>query len=127
MLSSSLFFSLLVFMFNGILQGHAFRGAGRFGDAEERPPPANRTHEEWINDARRQLNWTGYKKDAPYKDTGIKDLSPLAFLPLFNMVWDVLADMMHIMLNVWAKHLFPMLRGHRTPAKVCLSFDNHKM
>jgi hypothetical protein len=36
------------------------------------------------------------KKDAPYKLTGVKELCPLSFLPFFDVVWDFLPDMMHI-------------------------------
>jgi hypothetical protein len=35
-------------------------------------------------------------------------LSVLVFLHLFNIIWDVLPDMMHI---TWGKWVIPMLKG----------------
>ena len=76
--------------------GHHFRDAGPFGEVESRPIPRPRNHDGFVADAEANVNHTGYKKDAPYKHTGVKELSPLRHLPLFDLVWDVTGDMMHI-------------------------------
>ena len=60
----------------------------------------------------------GFKKDAPYKRTGVKEVTPLSLLPFFNVVWDVLPDLMHVIPDIWKGHLFPMFRGKRFPAPV---------
>ena len=58
-----------------------------------------------------------YKKDSPYKRTGVKELCPLSFLPLFNIVWDMLPDMMHIIPALMKGHIMPMMRGLRYPSE----------
>ena len=64
-----------------------------------------------------------YKKDLPYKMTGVKEYTPLLYLNSvyvikFDVVWDILPDMMHIMLGIWKGHISKMMAGSRTPAKV---------
>ena len=54
----------------------------------------------------------------PYKTSGVKEASPLRFLPFFNLVWDVLPDMMHIISGIWKRHIFAVLLGKRMPADV---------
>ena len=95
---------------------HEFRSASAFGDPEHRPPPATRTHAGYIDDGTRNESWRGTKADAPYKTTGVKHLSELAKLPLFDMVWDVLPDMMHIINGIWKSHVIALIKGERIPA-----------
>jgi hypothetical protein len=59
-----------------------------------------------------------YINDLPYKTTGIKQSSPLGEIPLFDLVWDILPDMMHIMSGIWARHIFALLASKRQPAAV---------
>jgi hypothetical protein len=59
-----------------------------------------------------------YINDLPYKNTGIKQSSPLAEIPMFDLVWDILPDMMHIMSGIWARHIFALLASKRQPAAV---------
>jgi hypothetical protein len=47
---------------------------------------------------------------------GVKEASPLRFLPFFNLCWDVLPDMMHIGPGIWQRHIHDMLRNKRIPA-----------
>lgn len=87
--------------------------------AEERASatePQHRTHEGFIADARANEKWTGTKKDAPWKASGVQKLSPLAYLPLFDLVWDILMDLMHIVSGFWKRHIFPAFKGKRLPA-----------
>ena len=86
-------------------------------DVDEGREPAPRTHSSFVNDAVANETHRGWKKDAPYKRTGVKELSPLAALPMFNLVWDVLPDMMHVIPGIWKRHVFAMFNGDRLPAK----------
>jgi hypothetical protein len=88
-----------------------------YGPVEDRPPPTPRTHEGIVRDGLANDEHKGYKKDTPYKNTGVKELSPLGALPLFDLAWDVLGDMMHILTGIWKRHIFEMLHGNRHPAK----------
>lgn len=86
--------------------------------AEHRPAPPTRTHASIVSDAEKQRDHIGPKKYAPYKTTGVKECSPLRFLPYFDLVWDILPDMMHIVPVMWKGHIFQMFKGKRTPADV---------
>jgi hypothetical protein len=88
-----------------------------FGTPELRSAPEPRTHLGFLCDALANEKHHGYKKNAPYKSTGVKELSPLGALPLFDLVWDVLPDMMHIVQGIWKAHVFQMFVGRRNPAK----------
>lgn len=91
---------------------------GLFPDAEREPAPPPRTHEQFVDDANAEEGHNGYKKDAPYKTTGVKLLSMLAYLPLFNLIWDICPDLMHIITGIWKRHIIALLKGTRTPAQV---------
>jgi hypothetical protein len=101
-------------------EDHAFRQSGRHGDEETRDAPALRTHDQFVDDAHRQMSYTGFKKYAPYRTSGVKELSPLHLLPMFDMVWDVLPDCMHTLAGWVQSHIFPLMKtgDHgRRPAK----------
>jgi hypothetical protein len=71
----------------------------------------------FINDALANERWRGPKSRAPYKTTGVKYLSPLAALDFFDLVWDILGDLMHQIPGIWKRHIFAMFQGLRVPAK----------
>ena len=111
--------------------GHVLRNASAFnGSMENDPPPLARTHAEFVQGGRAnevhmaQLGLPGarkegiFKNNLPYKQTGIKELSPLANIPLFDMTWDILPDLMHIIPGIWKRHIFALLAGQRQPASV---------
>lgn len=111
--------------------GHPLRApSGFFGEAETRDPPAFRTHATFVaqglrnEEHEKQLRMPDarkrkiFHKDSPYKSTGVKEASPLRWIPWFDLVWDILPDMMHIMSGIWKRHILKMLKGERTPAKV---------
>lgn len=50
--------------------------------------------------------------------TGVQECSPLMLLYLFDLVWDILPDMMHINTGIWHRHFLKMLTGTRFPATV---------
>ena len=91
---------------------------GRFGEPEIRRAPPTRTHATFVQDAKDNEAWEGPKKDQPYKKTGVKELSPLCYLPLFCLIWDILPDLMHIISGIWKRHIMAILRGKRAPAGV---------
>ena len=97
---------------------HEGNGAQSKRRAERRPAPRPRTHESICRAAEAQRDHVGYKKDAPYKTTGVKETSGFSVLPYFDLVWDVLPDMMHIVPVMWKGHIFQMFRGTRAPAAV---------
>lgn len=98
-------------------EGHDMRAHAGFGAPEMRFPPPPRTHAGYMRAAKQNRNYRGPEKNAPYKRTGVKWLSPLAAVPLMDMVWDFLPDMMHIVQGIWKQHIFKMFRGERTPAR----------
>ena len=111
--------------------GHALRSASAFnGPQEDDPPPLPRTHAEFVRGGRanedhmRQIGLPGarekgiFKNNLPYKETGIKEVSPLSYIPLFDMTWDILPDLMHIIPGIWNRHIFALLAGQRQPSAV---------
>ena len=105
------------------------RNSVTFGKEEHGQPPPVRTHAGMLSDAFRNQEHLkryrqahpgdpkAYKKDLPYKTTGVKEVCPLAALHLFNLVWDLLPDMMHIVPAVMKGHVVPMMQGKRDPKK----------
>jgi len=59
-----------------------------------------------------------YKKDAPYKDSGIHSSCPLRWIFMFDLVWDIMPDMMHIIWGIWHRHLLQLMGGKRDPSGV---------
>lgn len=86
------------------------------GELEERPPPEPRTHASILQQARENIEYTGFKKDAPHKSSGIKELCPLSYLEFFCMCWDFAPDMMHIVEGCLQNHIVPLMKGQRFPA-----------
>ena len=113
--------------------GHPMRAASGFhGRRCDDPIPPARTHEGYVRDGlaneahRDRLLDAGldarrrgiFKKDFPYKTTGVKECCPLRFYPLFDLVWDIMPDMMHLGTGIWQRHIFELLKGGRAPAPV---------
>ena len=107
---------------------HMRRASARLGPQETGATPARRSHGEYVADAAANEEHVEalrdpdarrngvFQKDLPYKVSGVKEQCAFRFLPLFDMVWDFLPDMMHIILGVWKRHLMALLQGQRTPA-----------
>jgi hypothetical protein len=95
---------------------HPWRRRGVWGAAEDRGPPPHRTHESVIADAAEAassaLPWQS--KTHPRRKSGVDGPCPLAKVPLFNLVWDVCMDFMHIVKVLMSGHLFPLLKGQRS-------------
>lgn len=96
---------------------HHYRGLSSFGAPEDRSAPAPRDHAGFVRDAKANEAHAGPKHTAPYKLSGVKELSPLAALPLFDLVWDVMPDLMHIIPGIWKRHIFSMFTDRRKPKK----------
>ena len=86
-------------------------------EREEEAAPEPRTHAGYLENGRASENWQGAQNRRPAKEHGVNEVSPLLFYPLFDLVWDILPDMMHILPGVWKRHLFALLVGKRTPKK----------
>lgn len=53
-------------------------------------------------------------KTHPRRRSGVDGPCPLAKVPLFNLVWDVCMDFMHIVKVLMSGHLLPLLKGKRS-------------
>jgi hypothetical protein len=107
-------------------QGHPMRRASaRHGPVVTEAAPQLRTHHKFVTDGQKNEDFLFKLKDPdarrrgifkynlPAKKTGIKMVSPLAELShfyCFDMVWDILPDMMHVMKVIWPSHVFEMMQ-----------------
>ncbi len=109
--------------------GDAWRNGGVWGEAQARPPPPSRTHAGIIRAAEvtraSDLKWE--HKQHPRRDTGVDGPCPLALVPLFDLVWDVCMDFMHIVKVLISGHLLPLLKSKRglTPPQVKVNAANN--
>jgi hypothetical protein len=107
--------------------GHPCRGGGVWGLAEPRAQPEMRTHAgivaQGLASEHSDLDW---ESDAhPRKAQGVDGECPLAKVPLFDLVWDVCMDFMHIVKVLLGGHMVPLLKGQRAlkPPKVRVNAD----
>lgn len=109
-------------------QGDPWRYGGVWGDVEVRNAPNLRTHAGIIADAvvseASDLPWV--HKQHPRRASGVDGPCPLALVPLFNLVWDVCMDFMHIVKVLISGHLLPLLKSKRglSPPQVKLNAAN---
>jgi hypothetical protein len=97
---------------------HPFRTDPTFGPPcphSSHPPPTNRTHTEARAQGRAGDAYSGPKNAHPEHVTGIQHESPLCYLHLFNIIWDVCPDMMHIIKNFFEKVVLKLMGGDRVP------------
>ena len=86
-----------------------------FNKTELRGPCKPRTHAQVAKQGAEAENWEGFKKDHPKRLVGVKRLSPLLLVPLFDIVWDITPDMMHIIEGFQKTHLLSLLKCNRRP------------
>ena len=86
------------------------RAGGNFDTQELRSPPAYRTHKETVISGLLNRDWQGYKNARPVLTTGVCNWSPLCVVPLFDIVWDAMGDMMHDCL-AYPHHILPVMKG----------------
>jgi hypothetical protein len=82
-------------------------------DRETAPPartPASVYRDAQISDAS-DLAWDD--DDHPRKWSGVNGISALSLLPMFDIVWDVLPDWMHIIKNLILPHFIKLVKGKR--------------
>jgi hypothetical protein len=92
------------------------RTNARYGPLEDRPEPPAKTHEQVVRDARANERHAGPMNAAPHHQSGILELCPLVFLPFFNLVWDFLPCLMHILAGWWKRNFVNLLKAKRAPA-----------
>jgi hypothetical protein len=85
----------------------------RKGDGTE--APEHRTPDSVAQDAQESFD-----SDLPWDDSmhprrasGVNCASALSLLPMFNIVWDVMPDWMHIIKNLMLGHFIKVVKGER--------------
>lgn len=69
------------------------------------------------NQALQNEKWTGAVNAEPHNKTGIVKYCPLSTLHMFDIIWDVMLDMMHTIKNFWEARVIPTFKGTRCPAR----------
>ena len=100
---------------------HRFRTDETFGSPNHSGPPEPRNHDECVAQGKASDEYIGFQNAHVKNDTGINRSCPLSFLHLFDIVWDICPDMMHIIKNFFEKLTFKLFAGKRTP-----QWDNSK-
>lgn len=88
--------------------------AGR--GARTRVPYKPRTHEETVRigkQADRHVRAQRPDSTHPKHTSGIVRYCPLEILPFFDLILDILPDMMHIIKGFWDGHFIPLFKGNR--------------
>jgi hypothetical protein len=89
--------------------------ASGFQAPEYRNPPEPRSHAEVYSQSIEAENWQGAKSKHPSQLHGIKGWSVLGIIPLFDLVWDICPDIMHIIKNLFERFFGTLLAGARVP------------
>jgi hypothetical protein len=91
-------------------------GSG-FTKEEHGVPPEPRTHDESQAQGWEAENFKGPSDsdNHPKKGTGIGGWCPLGDLPLFDIIWDICPDMMHIIKNMFERFFISLPDGERIP------------
>jgi hypothetical protein len=85
----------------------------RKGDGAE--APQHRTPDSVARDAQESFESTVPWEDPthPRFASGVKYASALSLLPMFNIIWDVMPDWMHIIKNLMLGHFIKVIKGER--------------
>jgi hypothetical protein len=97
-------------------RNHRFRRDPAFGTARGTNPPPARNHATAVEQGQATDKWKGTLKGDPRHETGINTSCPLSFLHLFDVIWDICPDMMHIVKNFFEKLTWSVFSGNRIPA-----------
>jgi hypothetical protein len=77
--------------------------------------PAERTPASVARDAETSfesdLAWDD--DDHPRKASGVNGTCALSLLPMFNIIWDIMPDWMHIIKNLMLPHFIKVVKGKR--------------
>jgi len=68
------------------------------------------------NQALQNEQWTGAVNAEPHNKTGIVKYCPLSTLHMFDIIWDIMLDMMHTIKGFWEARVIPTFKGTRCPA-----------
>jgi len=100
--------------------GDPLRKANRAADCDWEVPL--RTHQQMCEDAEASEAFEGAYNAAahPRFQSGVSYVCPLAYLPMWDMVWDFLADFMHILEGYIKRHMLEVMKGGRYPAPPAL-------
>ena len=96
--------------------GHTYRQDDSFPEPEEKPPPATRTHQGVCDKAAELEGLRGPQLEQAQKTSGVYGACELRRLHLFNIIWDICGDMMHLMSGMWGRRVMPMFKGEFTQA-----------
>ena len=91
------------------------RAGGNFESKDSRPQPKYRTHRETVVSGLLARDWQGYQNANPKLKTGVSNWCPLCVVPLFDVVWDAMGDMMHLCMY-YPRHILPVMKGETTIA-----------
>jgi hypothetical protein len=86
------------------------------GRGTTRPSYKPRTHAETVRIGKRaEKHMRAHLPDSkhPKHKSGILRYCPLELLPLFDLILDILPDMMHIIKGFWDGHFIPLFKGNR--------------
>jgi hypothetical protein len=101
---------------------------GNFNTTCNDPQPEPKTHQGMCEDAEDAEDYDGAFDDKahPRFQSGVCYICPLAYLALFDMVWDFMADFMHILEGLIKRHMLEVLKGKRQPAAALLITEKNK-
>ena len=92
---------------------HRYRDDPSFGDPETLPPPAHRSHAQLVRQAAKIDQLSGTAKKAAMKKLGIDGSTWLTKLFGFDLVADIMGDMMHGAKNAFTAKILPLAKGLR--------------
>jgi hypothetical protein len=98
---------------------NSLRDDPRFGAPcrpDEHPTPPLRAHAQTLATGKEIESTTGTERSRKEKSTGIYGFCFFAFLFLFDVVWDFMPDMMHIIKDLWQGYFIPYFKGDVEPA-----------
>jgi hypothetical protein len=67
----------------------------------------------WLGMLRLESDEAWKHKAHPRKATGVNSISALSLYPMFDIVWDVMPDWMHIIKNLVLPHFIKVVKGER--------------
>jgi len=102
-------------LFRWLPKNHRFQRDESFGSARRQDPPDARNADECVAQGKDCDHYRGFKNAHPSETTGINRSCPLSFLHLFDIVWDICPDMMHIVENWLEKLTCKFFSGARVP------------
>lgn len=90
--------------------GNPLRPAGNTDTAPEARTPEGVAHDAQVSQ-NSDADWTS--EGHPRRASGVNGVSALSFIPLFNIIWDVMPDWMHIIKNLILNHFIKVAKGKR--------------